>query len=274
MTKKSGPKYSPIYTQGNPRRRQRDWSVEAKPFPITQEDADFVRSLLIYEDQHILAFDKPSGISAQAGKEGIKTLDRLLTAFAKSNGKRPQLVHRIDRETSGIIIAARNYPAAGFLGKAFAERRTAKTYLALACGDNLPDAGEFSTPLKKWRDPRGFDAMKAGERDDPESETAQTRFRTLAQGPGWRMLHLEPVTGRMHQIRAHLALAGAPIAADHKYGGLNLIGSVSVPRLMLHAYSIEIPHPAGGKMTLRAPMTDDFRGVLSKLGAGSALEDY
>ena len=85
-------------------RRQRDWAVEGKPFPITEEDAAFVRTLLVHEDQHILAFNKPSGISAQAGKEGIKTLDRLLTAFAKSNGKRPQL---------DWAIAARNSKAAG-----------------------------------------------------------------------------------------------------------------------------------------------------------------
>lgn len=273
MAKDGRPRYSPV-PQGVARRRQRDWSVEGKPFAITEEDAAFMRSLLVYEDQHILAFDKPSGISAQAGKEGIKTIDRLLTAFAKSNGKRPQLVHRLDRETSGIILAARNYPAAGFLGKAFAERRTAKSYLALACGDNLPDQGEFTTPLKKWRDPRGFDAMREGAPDDPESETAQTRFRTLAQGPGWRLLHLEPVTGRMHQIRAHLAIAGAPIAADHKYGGLNQIGAVGVPRLMLHASSIDIPHPDGERMTLRAPATEDFRSVVTRLGAGGALEGY
>jgi len=253
-------------------RRQRDWAVEGKPFPITEEDAAFVRTLLVHEDQHILAFNKPSGISAQAGKEGIKTLDRLLTAFAKSNGKRPQLVHRLDRETSGVIVAARNYPAAGFLGKAFAERRTAKTYLALACGDNIADEGTFDTALKRYRDPRGFDAMRAAAPDDPEGDAALTKYRTLAGGAGWRLLHMEPVTGRMHQLRAHLALAGAPIAADQKYGGLNGIGAVQIPRLMLHALSITLPHPDGGDITLRAPPPEAFETVMQGLGAPEALE--
>jgi tRNA pseudouridine32 synthase/23S rRNA pseudouridine746 synthase len=253
-------------------RRQRDWAVEGKPFPITEEDAAYVRTLLVHEDQHILAFNKPSGISAQAGKEGIKTLDRLLTAFAKSNGKRPQLVHRLDRETSGIIVAARNYPAAGFLGKAFAERRTAKTYLALACGDNLSEEGVFDTALKRYRDPRGFDAMRAAAPDDPDGDPALTKYQTLAAGKGWRLLRMEPVTGRMHQLRAHLALAGAPIAADYKYSGLTSIGAVPIPRLMLHALSITIPHPDGGEIKLNAPPPEAFETVMHGLGKPEALE--
>jgi len=272
MAKRDRPQSAPHEPHRRLRRRQRDWAVEGKPFPITEEDAAYVRTLLVHEDQHILAFNKPSGISAQAGAAGIKTLDRLLTAFAKSNGKRPQLVHRLDRETSGIIVAARNYPAAGFLGKAFAERRTAKTYLALACGENLPEEGTFDTALKRWRNPLGFDAMRAAAPDDPEGDPALTKFATLAGGPGWRLLRMEPVTGRMHQLRAHLAHAGAPIAGDHKYGGLNSIGAAPIPRLMLHALSITIPHPEGGEITLNASPPEAFETVMRSLGAKEALE--
>src|SRR5215470_8220948 len=211
--------------------------------PLSAEDANYARSLVIREDAHILVFNKPSGLAVQGGSGVTRSLEDLLAAFAKSNGKRPRLVHRLDRETSGIIVAARTKPAAAFLSEAFAGRDVKKTYLAIVCG-GAPDPaeGDIDKPLQKVSR-RGLDIMEIS----PTGQAARTHYRTLSATPAAALLELEPETGRMHQLRAHLAAIGRPIAADGKYGGLFTLGAVAVPSLMLHAAALDIPHPEGGR---------------------------
>lgn len=231
-------------------------------------DREYVRSLIVHEDASVLAFNKPSGLSSQAGTHAVRSLDVLLGALAKSNGKRPKLIHRLDRETSGVIIAARTYPAAGFLGKALAARQATKTYIAAVCG-RLEGEGAIETPLKRVRDPRGFDAMRAAGRDDPEAEEALTFYRVLEAGADASLLEVRPVTGRMHQIRAHLAHAGHPIAGDQKYGGLFLVAGRPVDRLLLHAARFAAPHPDGGVLDVSAPWPQVFMDVAAGLRSGA-----
>ena len=127
------------------------------PPRLSADEVALVRSMVIYEDPHILALNKPSGLSSQGGRGQVHTLDEMLWAFAKSNGKRPQLVHRLDRDTSGVILAARTKPAAGFLGKAMMARRFRKTYRAIvAPGAPDPSSGVIETPLR--RDEHGREA--------------------------------------------------------------------------------------------------------------------
>src|SRR5262245_26306076 len=114
--------------------------------PVSDEDRTFVRSLVIHEDAAVLAFDKPAGLPVQTRNPDDRTLDSLLAAFAKSNGKRPRLVHRLDAQTSGVIVAARTQPAAAALSAAFAGRDVAKTYLALVSGQALEAEGAIDTP--------------------------------------------------------------------------------------------------------------------------------
>jgi len=240
---------------------------KARPAPILSADeAAFVRSLVIFEDAEVLALNKPAGLSSQGGRAQVHTLDELLFAFAKASGNRPRLIHRLDRDTSGVILAGRTKPAASFLGKALMRRRFRKTYLAIVtpCAPE-PPSGLFEKPLR--RDEAGREAfMRTCEPDHPDAETARTRYRTLSEAPGAALVELSPETGRMHQLRVHLASIGRPIAGDARYGGALMAAGEPVARLMLHAAALEFPHPAGGLKRITAPPPDDFAEVAGRVG--------
>jgi RluA family pseudouridine synthase len=214
----------------------------------------------------MLVFNKPAGLAVQGGSGVTQSLETLLTQFAKSNGKTPRLVHRLDRETSGVIVAARTKPAAAFLSEAFANREAHKTYLAIVCGGAPePHDGEIALALRK-SNRRGLDIMEI----DASGQRALTRYRTLAATPAAALLELSPETGRMHQLRAHLAAIGHPIAGDGKYGGLFSVAGVEIPSLMLHATALDIPHPAGGRKTFAAPPPPAFLLAQRSLGLETA----
>ncbi|MDP9102455.1 MAG: RluA family pseudouridine synthase [Pseudomonadota bacterium] len=230
------------------------------PISLTAAEFVYARSLVIEEDAFILALNKPSGLSSQGGRIKAHTLDDLLWAFARSNGKRPDLVHRLDRDTSGLILAAKTKPAAGFLGKAIAARKVKKTYFALVAAPPEPRAGSIDTPLR--REEIGREAyMRTCAADHPDAEAALSRYRTLAVGEGVALVELQPHTGRMHQLRVHLASIGRPILGDVRYGGALTAGGAAVPRLMLHALRLEFPHPDGGQRTIEAPPPPDFTAL-------------
>jgi RluA family pseudouridine synthase len=219
------------------------------------------RDFLIHEDAQVLVFDKPAGLAVQGGSGVEQSLEDLLGQFAKSNGKRPRLVHRLDRDTSGVIVAARTKPAAACLSQAFAERDVKKAYLAIVCGGAPePSEGEIAAPLKK-SSRKGLDIMEI----KLDGQPALTRYRTLVAAEHAALLELSPETGRMHQLRAHCAAVGRPIAGDAKYGGLFSIGGVSVPGLMLHAARLDIPHPEGGRACFEAPLPPAFTSLLHSL---------
>ena len=216
-----------------------------------------------------MALNKPSGLSSQGGRGRHRTLDDLLHAFARSNGKRPQLVHRLDRDTSGVILAAKTQPAASALGKAWMARQVAKTYLALVGGGAPePGSGVIDAPLR--RDEVGREAYtriaQAGEGD-----AALTRYRTLANGEVAALVEARPETGRMHQIRVHMAHVGRPLLGDVRYGGALAAGGHAAPRLMLHALALEFPHPDGGRRRVEAPPPQDFRTLAAALGLADPL---
>ena len=228
---------------------------------LSSEAIAFAHGLVIYEDAHLIAFDKPAGLSVQGGSGVTRSLEHLLAAFAKSNGKQPRLVHRLDRETSGVIVAARTKPDAAFFSEAFAGRDAEKTYLAITCGAPTPAEGVIDAPLAK-ASRKGLDIMQVA----PSGQAARTRYRTLAAANGAALLELRPETGRMHQLRAHLAHIGAPIAGDGKYGGLYRIGAVEISGLMLHALRLDLPHPEAGRITLEAPPPAAFAAAAHSLG--------
>jgi tRNA pseudouridine32 synthase/23S rRNA pseudouridine746 synthase len=239
-------------------------SAEKKP--LSEAEIAFVRSLVLYEDGEVIALDKPPGLSSQGGRIAAHTLDDLLFAFAKSSGVRPRLVHRLDRDTSGVILTARSQPAAAFLGKAMMSRRVKKTYLALvAPGAPEPREGGIDAPLRK--ESQGREAyIKVCAADHPDAQDASTRYRTLAAGDTAALVELAPRTGRMHQLRVHLASIGRPIAGDPRYGGALVLGGAPVPRLMLHAAALTFPHPAGGERRIEAPMPPDMAALAQTLG--------
>lgn len=212
-------------------------------------------------------FDKPAGLAAQGGSGLSENLEAWVAqTFGRPGKAPPRLVHRLDRDTSGVLLMARTKPAAAFFSAAFAERRVRKTYLALVCGGAPePPAGEIALALRKARR-RGVELVEIVADDAPQAQAAHTRYTTRTAHAGAALLALEPLTGRMHQLRAHCAAIGRPIAGDGKYGGLFALNSAPVPRLMLHAWRLECPHPDGHTLALAAPPPADFRTVSAAAG--------
>lgn len=220
---------------------------------MSDADKAFVRSLLCFEDEVLLAFNKPSGLPVQTRGNHGRHLDGFLSAFARSNGKRPHLVHQLDAGTSGLILAAKTKPAAAFFSRAFEAREVNKRYIAIVRGA-LPDAesGEIARAL--LRSGRGVVVS-----DAPEAKPAQTAWRILSRSDaGITLIEVTPKTGRLHQIRAHMASIGCPIDGDALYSGAD------APRLMLHAAGLRLPHPNGESLELEAPVPEDFRDWQSK----------
>lgn len=221
-----------------------------RPIPkIAEDQKSFVRSLVLYEDEILLAFNKPSGLAVQTRGNRGTSLDHLLWTFARSNGKRPQLVHRIDAGTSGLILAGKTKPAIAALSTEFAERRVQKRYLALVSGD-LPaeDEGVCDIPLLKKERSVIPGQVGAG------ADAARTAWRVLSRSGGYGLIEARPETGRMHQIRAHLAAMGSPILGDVIYGHRG----DEAARLMLHASGLEIVLPDKKKLALEAPVPVEF----------------
>ena len=238
---------------------------------ITEHDKARVRAMVVYEDAYLLAFNKPSGLAVQTRGNRGTSLDHLLWTFARSNGKRPDLVHRIDVGTSGLVVAAKTKPATAFFNAAFAERRVQKRYLAGVSGI-LPEAetGRCTFGLRKSGRRVYADGMDVPKRDPTDTRApsplgqpmiAETDWRVMARSGDIALIEARPLTGRMHQIRAHLAGMGCAILGDHIYGDKR-----SAPRLMLHAAGLKLPHPDKKELALEAPVPDDFSDIQVRLG--------
>ncbi len=212
------------------------------------------RARLLYADAELAAVDKPAGVPSQPTLTTDRgTLPELVSALL---GSAVTLVHRLDRETSGVTVFARTRAAAATLAAAFRDGAPEKTYLALCARAPSPPEGRLDAAL-------GKDPARAGlRRVDPRGEPAATRYRTLRAGPLAALVEARPETGRTHQIRVHLAHVGAPLLGDARYGGPRRVGELSVPRVMLHARRLELAHPAtGARLVLEAPVPDDFAAV-------------
>ncbi|MCZ8086975.1 MAG: RluA family pseudouridine synthase [Brevundimonas sp.] len=235
------------------------------PVPLSPEDIAAVRSWILHEDAQVLVLNKPAGLSSQGGRIRARTLDDLLWAFMRSNGKRPELVHRLDRDTSGVILAAKTKPAAGFLGRAIQARKLQKTYLALVSAAPEPQAGRIDLSLR--REEIGRESyMRVAAADAPGAQAATSLYTTLSVDPQGALVELSPVTGRMHQLRVHFAAIGRPLVGDARYGGALTFAGQAAPRLMLHAAALDFPHPEGGRRTVEAPPPDDFVRLLAAAG--------
>lgn len=234
---------------------------------ISAEDNALVRAMVVHEDNSLIAFNKPAGLAVQAGSGVARSLDDLMAAFAKSNGKRPRLVHRLDQGTSGVIVAAKTQPVAAKLSEAFAGRDVQKTYLALVKG-RLPPAetGVIDAALVKVEE-GGKARMILARAGRKGAQAARTGWRVLAREGAFALMQMSPETGRMHQIRVHLMSLGCPILGDALYGE----GQATAPRLMLHAARLDLPHPEGGKLVLEAPVPDDFRAAAEAAGLQAGL---
>jgi 23S rRNA pseudouridine955/2504/2580 synthase len=189
---------------------------EGKP-ALDPRDAAFARSLVLYEDEEVLALNKPSGLAVQGGTKTTRHVDRLLSAWGEGLD-RPRLTHRLDRDTSGVLVLGKTPAAAAKLSGAFARRRAEKTYWALVAGAPKPPEGVLELPLVK-KGVGDREMVVPAQPKEPGAEPAETEFVTVsraAQRVTW--MALRPHTGRTHQLRAHMLAMGHPILGDPKYG--------------------------------------------------------
>ena len=223
------------------------------PVAVTEEDAQALHDAVLYQDDDILVINKPSGLAVQGGSGTRRHLDGMLDTLQFEADERPRLVHRLDKDTSGVLVLARNAQAAAKLANLFRGRDVEKTYWALVVGVPNPARGEISVALAK-RPGRGGEKMVA---DAEEGRPAVTGY-AIAEAVGGRMawLVLHPRTGRTHQLRAHCLELGTPIVGDGKYGGAGAFIDGVANRLHLHARKISFRHPGTGKrVTVEAPLT-------------------
>jgi 23S rRNA pseudouridine955/2504/2580 synthase len=210
--------------------------------PLDERERRFFRSLVLYEDQDLIIINKPPGLAVQGGSGTIHHLDRYLAGLGAEGGERPRLVHRLDRDTSGVLVIARRRQAAAALGRLFASRAVRKIYWAVVHGVPEPAQGRIDMPLAKAPGPLG-EQVRPARADSPGAQTAVTHYAVVDRAPpvaAW--VSLRPVTGRQHQLRAHMAFSGHPIFGDGKYGGAEGLPEGVERRLHLHARRIIFPH--------------------------------
>lgn len=222
-----------------------------------QDDSDVLKQMLIYEDAKVYVFNKPAGLAVQGGSGVARHVDGMLESWRNKKGEKPRLVHRLDRDTSGVLVVARTRGAAQALTAAFRARETKKTYWALVRGVPKKHQDKISTWLVKESTPDG-DKMRVCEHGEPDSDHAVSHYRVIdTRGRVLSWLEMEPYTGRTHQLRVHAAYIDHPIIGDPKYfyadSNWDLPGGMQ-NRLHLHARRIRIPNPSGGMLDVTAPI--------------------
>jgi 23S rRNA pseudouridine955/2504/2580 synthase len=234
---------------------------------LTDRDIAFVRSLVMHKDDDILALNKPPGLAVQGGSGTSEHLDRLLDGLTFEKSERPRLVHRLDKDTSGVMLLARSRDAAAKLGRALKHRSASKLYWALVIGLPRPAQGEINLPLVK-RGGHGDERVHPAEPDNAAAKSAVTRYALLERaGTRLALLAMTPITGRTHQLRAHAAAIGHPVVGDGKYGGADAHPGGEIPRkLHLHARRLTIAHPRGGVFCIAAPLPEHMRKTWAVLG--------
>lgn len=235
--------------------------------PLTPQERRLFQSMVIHEDRDIYVLNKPSGFAVQGGSKTHHHLDGLLMGLGAELGERPLLVHRLDRDTSGVIVIARRRSVAAALGKLFATRAVKKTYWAVVKGVPRPAQGRIEVALVKAKGPEG-DRMRASREGEEEDEQRAVTFYSVLDKASniaaW--VSLKPVTGRQHQLRAHMAHVGTPIMGDGKYGGLNGLPEGVPLRLHLHARRIVFPHPREGIIDVSAPLPQHMLDTFALFG--------
>lgn len=220
-------------------------------------DHELLSRMLLHEDEKVIVLNKPAGIAVQGGSGVNRHIDQMLEAWTSPKGEKPRLVHRLDRDTSGVLVIARTRGAAQKLTAAFRERDTKKTYWSLVMGVPKKREDKISTWLVKEQTPDG-DRMRIAKHGEDGADHAVSFYRIIEQAAqNYAWLEMEPYTGRTHQLRVHAAHIGHPIIGDPKYfeADLNWAFPGGVQnRLHLHARRIDIPHPNGGRLRVTAPL--------------------
>ncbi len=230
---------------------------ERPPKPPSQH-AEKLKKLILFEDDDVIVLNKPSGLAVQGGTGLKENLDDMLIGLARPGKGKPKLVHRLDRDTGGVLLVARTAFAATKLATSFRHRDTQKIYWAATLGVPKPERGEISAPLVK----RG-EIMKVDEDDDEEAKSATTLYQIVEKAKDQTaFVAMWPITGRTHQLRVHMAYIGTPILGDRLYTGDK---TTALPKdelgggLHLHARRLIIPHPRRGVIDVSAPLGPEMK---------------
>ena len=247
---------------------------ESAPVPprptLSQADRDFLASITLYEDDDLMVLNKPSGMAVQGGTKTAQHLDRLLEGLGDGPETRARLVHRLDRDTSGVLIVAKRRAVAAKLGRAFQTRSVRKIYWALVKGVPKPPQGKIEAALVKAAGPEGDRVRKARPGEQERAQSAVTYYAVVDRaGQAVSFVSLKPVTGRQHQLRAHMAIIGHPVLGDDKYHGDRDMPEGIDNRLHLHARRVSFPHPSGeGVVDITAPLPEHMQRSFAAFGFG------
>lgn len=240
-----------VPAQGTPR--------SARPVSVPDSLVSQLQDAILHRDKHVMVLNKPSGLAVQGGSKTDIHIDAALPGLQFDEAEPPRLVHRLDRDTSGVLVLARNRKAAQFLTRQFAGREAEKIYWALAYGVPRPPRGHITVPLAKRAAGDGGERVRPVDKSDPDAMKAHTDYAEIARvGQRFCWLAFRPLTGRTHQIRAHAVAIGHPLVGDGKYRVENEneeYGGILPKKLHLHARSIMMPHPQGGTFRVEAPLT-------------------
>jgi 23S rRNA pseudouridine955/2504/2580 synthase len=239
--------------------------------PLTDEQRAQAEAMLIAKTDAALVLNKPPGLATQGGTNTYNHVDGLLDAYAAEDEPRPRLVHRLDKDTSGVLLIARTPGSAAFFSKRFSGRSAKKVYWALVVG--VPEIAEGTIEAAITKQPgTGGEKMHV---DEENGQPAKTKYRMIDRaGNSAAWLELEPLTGRTHQLRVHCAAIGHPIVGDGKYGGKDAFLTGSVSRKMhLHARRLIIDQPGGGKLDVTAELPEHFAATMEHLGFDTAMSD-
>ena len=239
-----------------------------KPVKLNEADAQFLRDLILYEDDDIYVFNKPHGLAVQGGSGTKRHMDGLLKNLPNKKGEAPRLVHRLDRDTSGCLVVAKTKAAASHFGTVFRSRSARKIYWAIVAGNPHPQQGEISCFLARQstEDGEQMVVVKNGTPGAQHSMSYYSTTDTASRRFAW--VTLKPVTGRTHQLRVHMAQLGTPIIGDPRYFNIeNWQGAPGLSEgLHLHARRIAIPLRNGKRLDISAPLPPHMRASFETLG--------
>ena len=268
-----------IRSQAADEEMQKQLAARPKARSLKPDDAKQIQDWVLYKDANLIIINKPFGLAVQGGTKITRSVDDMLDALAEG-GERPKLVHRLDRDTSGVLVLARSAKAANALMNLFSSRKVEKYYLALVQGAPELHRGSINLPLRKKDNPRRESGKPPAEGkpreyeivmvDEEAGQKAVSHYRVIdALARQFALVELMPETGRLHQLRVHMQAIGHSIVGDHKYGGETRIaaGLGVENKLHLHAWKIELPPILGGKpVKVKAPLPQHMKNSFKALG--------